>query len=43
MKEQAKRDGMKTMTDDGWRRVADGTTTPAEVLRVCKDETDFGF
>ncbi|HEV7402452.1 MAG TPA: GspE/PulE family protein [Chthoniobacteraceae bacterium] len=43
VKEQAKRDGMKTMTDDGWRRVAAGTTTPAEVLRVCKDETDFGF
>jgi general secretion pathway protein E/type IV pilus assembly protein PilB len=43
VKEQARRDGMKTMTEDGWRRVAAGTTTPAEVLRVCKDETDFGF
>jgi general secretion pathway protein E len=26
--------GMRSLRDDGWRRVADGATTPEEVLRV---------
>ena len=33
----AQRDGMLTMREDGERWLADGTTTPAELLRVTKD------
>ncbi|CAN5369140.1 type II secretion system ATPase GspE [soil metagenome] len=33
----AQRDGMVTMREDGERWLADGTTTPAELLRVTKD------
>ncbi len=33
----AQKDGMKTMREDGNRWLADGTTTPAELLRVTKD------
>ena len=33
----AQRDGMKTMREDGERWLADGTTTPAELLRVAKE------
>jgi type II secretory ATPase GspE/PulE/Tfp pilus assembly ATPase PilB-like protein len=29
---------MRTLLDDGWRLVCAGITTPAEVLRVSKDE-----
>ena len=38
IKEIARRDGMRTLLEDGWRIVCSGTTTPAEVLRVSKDE-----
>ena len=38
IKEIARRDGMRTLLEDGWRIVSNGTTTPAEVLRVSKDE-----
>jgi len=38
IKEIARRDGMRTLLEDGWRIVCNGTTTPAEVLRVSKDE-----
>ncbi|MCX6966200.1 MAG: ATPase, T2SS/T4P/T4SS family, partial [Verrucomicrobia bacterium] len=38
IKEIARRDGMRTLLEDGWRIVSDGATTPAEVLRVSKDE-----
>jgi type II secretory ATPase GspE/PulE/Tfp pilus assembly ATPase PilB-like protein len=31
--------GMKTLLDDGARRVAAGATTPEEVLRVATDDT----
>jgi general secretion pathway protein E len=33
----AQRNGMRTMREDGERWLADGTTTPAELLRVTKD------
>ncbi|MEC5158961.1 general secretion pathway protein E [Janthinobacterium sp. CG_23.3] len=33
----AQRSGMQTMREDGERWLADGTTTPAELLRVTKD------
>ena len=29
---------MKTLVEDGWRLVGNGTTTPAEVMRVSKEE-----
>ena len=38
IKEIARREGMRTLVEDGWRLVRDGVTTPAEVLRVSKDE-----
>ena len=31
-------EGMKTLSDDGWRVVAEGASTVQEVLRVTKDE-----
>ena len=37
-KEVARREGMKTLIEDGWRLVGNGTTTPAEVMRVSKEE-----
>ncbi|HZJ15695.1 MAG TPA: GspE/PulE family protein [Chthoniobacteraceae bacterium] len=43
IKEAARREGMKTLLEDGWRVVRDGVTTPAEVLRVSKDEGTDGF
>lgn len=38
IREKARAGGMKTLVEDGWRQVRNGTTTPAEVLRVSKDE-----
>ena len=43
IKEAAKREGMKTLIEDGWRIVALGETTPSEVLRVSKDESAEGY
>ena len=37
-KETARREGMKTLIEDGWRQVRMGATTPAEVLRVSKED-----
>src|ERR1043165_7628476 len=37
MREPARRNGMRTLADDGWRLVSQGVTTPEEVLRVTKD------
>ena len=37
-KEVARREGMKTLVEDGWRMVRLGVTTPSEVLRVSKEE-----
>jgi general secretion pathway protein E/type IV pilus assembly protein PilB len=39
IKEIARREGMRTLLEDGWRLVREGITTPSEVLRVSKDET----
>jgi hypothetical protein len=30
---------MKSLSDDGWRQVRLGRTTPEEVMRVTKDQT----
>ncbi|RYD70304.1 MAG: type II/IV secretion system protein, partial [Verrucomicrobiaceae bacterium] len=43
VKDQARKEGMRTLVEDGWRVVCEGITTPAEVLRVSKDEADAGF
>jgi type II secretion system protein E len=36
---QARRSGLRTLNEDGWRLVRTGVTTPEEVLRVTKDQT----
>jgi type II secretory ATPase GspE/PulE/Tfp pilus assembly ATPase PilB-like protein len=42
IRDAARREGMHTLIEDGWRLVAEGLTTPAEVLRVSKeDEMSF--
>jgi type II secretory ATPase GspE/PulE/Tfp pilus assembly ATPase PilB-like protein len=38
IREAARRYGLKSLSEDGWRLVADGVTTVDEVLRVTKDE-----
>jgi type II secretory ATPase GspE/PulE/Tfp pilus assembly ATPase PilB-like protein len=43
IKEEAKREGMRMLIEDGWRLVKEGVTTPSEVLRVSKDESSDGF
>jgi type II secretory ATPase GspE/PulE/Tfp pilus assembly ATPase PilB-like protein len=43
IKNQARREGMRMLIEDGWRVVSEGITTPAEVLRVSKDEGNDGF
>ena len=35
----ARKGGMRTLGDDGWRLIALGVTTPEEVLRVTKDQS----
>ena len=40
VKDAARKEGMRTLLEDGWRLVAAGLTTPAEVLRVSKDEDE---
>ena len=35
----ARRNGMRSLSDDGWRLVGKGITTPEEVMRVTKDQT----
>jgi type II secretion system protein E len=39
IREAAARNGMRSLSDDGWRLVAKGITTPEEVMRVTKDQT----
>ena len=42
VKEAARKEGMQTLIEDGWRLVREGITTPSEVLRVSKeDEMSF--
>jgi hypothetical protein len=36
---QAKRNGLRVLSEDGWRLVRAGVTTPEEVLRVTKDQS----
>ncbi len=38
VKEVARKEGMHTLIEDGWRLVREGITTPSEVMRVSKDE-----
>ena len=38
LREQARKDGMTMLSEDGWRLVGRGITTPNEVMRVTKDE-----
>ncbi len=38
IKEAGVQQGMRTLRDDGWRSVRNGTTTVAEVVRVSQDE-----
>ena len=38
VKDAARAEGMRTLIEDGWRLVRNGTTTPSEVLRVSKEE-----
>jgi type II secretion system protein E len=35
----ARKSGMRSLNDDGWRLIAAGVTTPEEVLRVTKDQS----
>ena len=42
IKQQALRNGMKTLRDDGWSKVLEGVTTIEEVLRVSEDERTLG-
>ena len=39
IREAARRGGMRSLADDGWRLVRAGITTPEEVLRVTKDQS----
>ncbi len=43
IKNTARREGMRTLLEDGWRVVKEGATTPTEVMRVSKDESSDGF
>jgi type II secretory ATPase GspE/PulE/Tfp pilus assembly ATPase PilB-like protein len=38
IKEAAVQQGMRTLRDDGWRSVRNGTTTVPEVVRVTQEE-----
>ena len=38
IKSHATSHGMRTLRDDGWLKVQEGTTTVAEVLRVTQEE-----
>ena len=40
IKQQALSEGMHTLRDDGWAKVANGTTTIEEVLRATEDNQD---
>jgi type II secretory ATPase GspE/PulE/Tfp pilus assembly ATPase PilB-like protein len=42
IREAARKAGMRPLVEDGWRLVAEGVTTPEEVLRVTKESADDG-
>jgi general secretion pathway protein E/type IV pilus assembly protein PilB len=39
IRQAAVRKGMKSLSDDGWRLIGQGITTPEEVMRVAKDQS----
>jgi type II secretion system protein E len=39
IREVARRAGLRTLREDGWRLVKEGITTPNEVMRVTKDQS----
>jgi len=39
IREAAMRNKMRSLSDDGWRLIRKGVTTPEEVMRVTKDQT----
>jgi general secretion pathway protein E/type IV pilus assembly protein PilB len=39
IREVALRNGLRSLSDDGWRLVGQGLTTPEEVMRATKDQT----
>jgi hypothetical protein len=39
IRDAAKRAGLRLLSEDGWRLVREGVTTPEEVLRVTKDQS----
>ncbi len=39
IREAAVRNGLRSLSDDGWRLVRQGITTPEEVMRATKDQT----
>ncbi|HEY3914792.1 MAG TPA: GspE/PulE family protein, partial [Verrucomicrobiae bacterium] len=39
IRDVAVRKGMRSLSDDGWRLIGQGITTPEEVMRVAKDQT----
>ena len=39
IREVARRAGLRTLREDGWRLVKEGLTTPGEVMRVTKDQS----
>lgn len=41
IKQEAIREGMRTLRDDGWTKVLKGMTTLEEVLRVAEDDEDL--
>ncbi len=43
IKDVARKEGMRSLIEDGWRLVREGVTTPAEVFRVSKEESEEGL
>lgn len=43
LREAARRAGMRSLAEDGWRLVQLGVTTPEEVLRVTKEQSPGGY
>ncbi len=43
IREAARRQGLRSLSDDGWRLVGEGVTTADEVLRVTKAEVSNGW
>jgi type II secretion system protein E len=39
IRDVARKNGMRTLSEDGWRLVRQGLTTPEEVMRVTKDQS----